>query len=166
MLTNMNFYDICHEHLSYYSLDALQKLMARNGLAVLDASTNAVNGGSLRAFITHADNARAFTDAGKRNLAALADGERALKIDQAQTYRDYFRKIEDLSTRVNKFLDQEIRGGGRIFGLGASTKGNVLLQFFGITKERMPTRAHPDKVTGARSALISSRFRGARSTSS
>jgi C-methyltransferase C-terminal domain/Glycosyl transferase family 2/Methyltransferase domain len=148
MLTNMNFYDICHEHLSYYSLDALQKLMARNGLAVVDASTNAVNGGSLRAFITHVDNARAFTDAGERNLAALADGERALKIDQAQTYRDYFRKIEDLSTRVNKFLDQEIRGGGRIFGLGASTKGNVLLQFFGITKERMPyiSERNPDKV--------------------
>src|SRR5262245_29769282 len=137
MLTNMNFYDICHEHLSYYSLDALQKLMARNGLAVVDASTNAVNGGSLRAFITPADNARAFTEAGKRNLAALADQERALRLDQAQTYRDYFKQIEDLSTRVNRFLDQEIRGGGRIFGLGASTKGNVLLQFFGITKERM-----------------------------
>jgi C-methyltransferase C-terminal domain/Glycosyl transferase family 2/Methyltransferase domain len=148
MLTNMNFYDICHEHLSYYSLDALQKLMARNGLAVVDASTNAVNGGSLRAFITHADNARAFTEVGKRNLAALADQERALKLDQAQTYRDYFKQIEDLSTRVNKFLDQEIRGGGRIFGLGASTKGNVLLQLFGITKERMPyiSERNPDKV--------------------
>ena len=64
MLTNMNFYDICHEHLSYYSLDALKKLMDRNGLAVVDASTNAVNGGSLRAFVTHAGNKRAFTEAG------------------------------------------------------------------------------------------------------
>ena len=59
MLTNMNFYDICHEHLSYYSLDALKKLMERNGLAVVDVSTNAVNGGSLRAFVAHADNKRA-----------------------------------------------------------------------------------------------------------
>jgi NDP-4-keto-2,6-dideoxyhexose 3-C-methyltransferase len=148
MLTNMNFYDICHEHLSYYSLDALQRLMARNGLAVVDASTNAVNGGSLRAFITHADNKRTFTEAGRRNLAALADEERALKLDQAQTYRDYFKKIEDLSTRVNQFLDREIRGGGKVFGLGASTKGNVLLQLFGITKERMPyiSERNPDKV--------------------
>jgi hypothetical protein len=49
---------------------------------------------------------------------------------------------------VNKFLDQEIRGGGKIFGLGASTKGNVLLQLFGITKERMPyiSERNPDKV--------------------
>jgi SAM-dependent methyltransferase len=148
MLTNMNFYDICHEHLSYYSLDALKKLMERNGLAVFDAATNAVNGGSLRAFITHADNKRAFTEAGQRNLDALADIERKLKLDQAQTYRDYFTKIQDLAGRVNKFLEREIQAGGKVFGLGASTKGNVLLQFLGITKERMPyiSERNPDKV--------------------
>ncbi len=148
MLTNMNFYDICHEHLSYYSLDALKKLMERNGLAVFDAATNAVNGGSLRAFITHADNKRAFTEAGQRNLDALADIERKLKLDQAQTYRDYFTKIQDLAGRVNKFLEREVQAGGKVFGLGASTKGNVLLQFLGITKERMPyiSERNPDKV--------------------
>jgi hypothetical protein len=148
MLTNMNFYDICHEHLSYYSLDALKKLMERNGLAIFDASTNAVNGGSLRAFITHADNTRAFTEAGRRNLAALADAERELKLDQAQTYREYFSRIQDLAERVNKFLEREIQSGGKVFGLGASTKGNVLLQFLGITKERMPyiSERNPDKV--------------------
>lgn len=148
MLTNMNFYDICHEHLSYYSLDALKKLMERNGLAVFDAATNAVNGGSLRAFITHADNKRAFTEAGQRNLDALADIERKLKLDQAQTYRDYFTKIQDLAGRVNNFLEREIQAGGKVFGLGASTKGNVLLQFLGITKERMPyiSERNPDKV--------------------
>ena len=148
MLTNMNFYDICHEHLSYYSLDALRKLMARNGLAVFDASTNGVNGGSLRAFVTHADNALAFSAAGTGNLEALAKAETALKLDQAQTYRDYFRKIEDLAHRVNAYLDADIGAGGKVFGLGASTKGNVLLQFFGITKEKMPyiSERNPDKV--------------------
>jgi len=148
MLTNMNFYDICHEHLSYYSLDALQKLMQRNGLAVFDASTNGVNGGSLRAFVTRADNKRAFTEAGKKNLAALAATETALKLEQAQTYRDYFKTIQDLANRVNSYLDADIRAGGKVFGLGASTKGNVLLQFFGITKEKMPyiSERNPDKV--------------------
>ena len=148
MLTNMNFYDICHEHLSYYSLDVLKKLMERNGLAVFDASTNAVNGGSLRVFIAHADNKRVFAEAGRRNLAALAEMESDLKLDQAQTYRDYFAKIQDLATRVNTFLEAEIRRGGKVFGLGASTKGNVLLQLFGITKERMPyiSERNPDKV--------------------
>jgi hypothetical protein len=148
MLTNMNFYDICHEHLSYYSLDALQRLMRRNGLAIFDASTNNVNGGSLRAFVTHIENKKAFTAAGARNLKTLADHETELKLTEPQTYRTYYNQIEDLATRVNKFVDGEIKNGGKVFGLGASTKGNVLLQFFGITKDKMPyiSERNPDKV--------------------
>lgn len=148
MLTNMNFYDICHEHLSYYSLDALRKLMQRNGLDVFDASTNAVNGGSLRAFVTHIDNKNAFTEAGAKNLKALADREVEMKLTESETYRIYYKQIEDLANRVNSFLDAEIRNGGKIFGLGASTKGNVLLQFFGIDKAKMPfiSERNPDKV--------------------
>lgn len=148
MLTNMNFYDICHEHLSYYSLAALQALMKRNGLAVFDASTNGVNGGSLRAFVTHIDNKKAFTQEGARNLEALAKHESDLKLKDADTYRAYYRQIEDLARRVNAFLDGEIKNGDKVFGLGASTKGNVLLQFFGITKEKMPyiSERNPDKV--------------------
>jgi C-methyltransferase C-terminal domain/Glycosyl transferase family 2/Putative zinc binding domain/Methyltransferase domain len=148
MLVNMNFYDICHEHLSYYSLETLQQVLERNGLAAFDASTNSVNGGSLRAFVTHPDNARAFTEAGRRNLDQLLDRERSQRLDQASTYREYFERIRDLANRVNKFLDAEIENGGRIFGLGASTKGNVLLQLFGITKERMPyiSERNPEKV--------------------
>jgi hypothetical protein len=148
MLTNQNFYDICHEHLSYYSLAALQTLMKRNGLAIFDASTNAVNGGSLRAFITHADNKKMFTEKGAQNLAALAKHEAELKVEDADTYRAYSRQIEDLAVRVNRFIASEREKGGKVFGLGASTKGNVLLQFFGITKEKMPyiSERNPDKV--------------------
>jgi hypothetical protein len=148
MLTNMNFYDICHEHLSYYSLDSLKRLMERNGLTVFDASTNGVNGGSLRAFVTHAGNTKAFTEAGRRNLKALEEVETKLKLQDAQTYRDYFGKIEDLARRVNAYVDEQIARGGKVFGLGASTKGNVLLQFFGISKDKMPyiSERNPDKV--------------------
>ena len=148
MLTNMNFYDICHEHLSYYSLAALQYLMKRNGLDIFDASTNHVNGGSLRALVTHSDNKQAFTAEGAKRLAALAKHEDDLKLTDPKTYRNYYGQIEDLANRVNKFLDAEIEKGGKVFGLGASTKGNVLLQFFGITKEKMPyiSERNPDKV--------------------
>ena len=94
MLTNMNFYDICHEHLSYYSLAALETLMERNGLRVIDASTNAVNGGSLRAFIAHADNAAMQSASGQANLAALRAEEKKLKLEDPQTFRDYYGKID------------------------------------------------------------------------
>jgi SAM-dependent methyltransferase len=148
MLTNMNFYDICHEHLSYYSLASLRRLMERNGLRIVDASTNGVNGGSLRAFVTHADDAAMRTAAGEARLAALAEAERALHLEEPQTFRDYFGKIDDLARRVRGFLDAEIAAGRRVFGLGASTKGNVLLQLFGITKEMMPfiSERNPEKV--------------------
>jgi C-methyltransferase C-terminal domain/Methyltransferase domain len=148
MLTNMNFYDICHEHLSYYSLAALQKLMGRNGLVVADASTNAVNGGSLRAFVTHAENKAMQRGSGRTSLAALAATEQELRLEDPQTFRDYFGKINDLARRVRAYLDTEIKDGNRVFGLGASTKGNVLLQLFGITKEMMPyiSERNPEKV--------------------
>jgi C-methyltransferase C-terminal domain/Methyltransferase domain len=148
MLTNMNFYDICHEHLSYYSLSALQYLMRKNDLDVFDASTNNVNGGSLRAFITHKANAQAFTADGARRLAELSCHEEELKLTDPKTFRDYYKQIEELASRVNHFLESEIEQGGKVFGLGASTKGNVLLQFFGITKEKMPfiSERNPDKV--------------------
>lgn len=148
MLTNMNFYDICHEHLSYYSLAALQKLMERNGLVVVDASTNAVNGGSLRAFITHAENKAMQQPSGRANLAALATAEQKLRLEEPQTFRDYFGKINELARRVGAYLDSDIKNGGRVFGLGASTKGNVLLQLFGITKDMMPyiSERNPEKV--------------------
>jgi NDP-4-keto-2,6-dideoxyhexose 3-C-methyltransferase len=112
--------------------------MQRNGLTIVDASTNAVNGGSLRAFVAHADNTSMQSAAGRERLAALADTEKQLKVEDPQTYRDYFGSINDLARRVRGYVDAEIKGGRKVFGLGASTKGNVLLQLFGITKEMMP----------------------------
>jgi NDP-4-keto-2,6-dideoxyhexose 3-C-methyltransferase len=112
--------------------------MERNGLTIVDASTNAVNGGSLRAFVAHAENKEIQTAKGRENLAKLAAEEKALGLEDPQTFRDYFGKINDLARRVRGYLDAELKKGERVFGLGASTKGNVLLQLFGITKEMMP----------------------------
>ena len=52
-IKDMNFYDICHEHLEYFSLKTLSYLMEKNGMEVFDASTNFVNGGSLRIMAAH-----------------------------------------------------------------------------------------------------------------
>ncbi len=148
MIDNMNFYDICHEHLSYYSLAALEFLMNRNGLKVVDGSTNHVNGGSLRAFITHADNKSLDTDKGMKNLEALRKRENEMKLEDAKTFRDYSTQIESLATKVRTYINGELTKKNKVLGLGASTKGNVLLQFFGVTKDMMPfiSERNPDKV--------------------
>ena len=138
MLENMNFYDICHEHLSYYSLTTLDYLMRKNGLFIFDASTNAVNGGSARVFITHQENTAISNDKTRANLKTLFAKEKAMALEELDTYTAYYKKINDLSYKIQKFFQTELERGNKIIGLGASTKGNILLQFFGITKEMMP----------------------------
>lgn len=134
MLENMNFYDICHEHLEYYSLATLDCLMGRHGLAIFDAETNPVNGGSVRVFIAH--KARKLKKSA--NLSKLLAKERRAKLDDPATYVAFDKKIRSLAALVRGYLTTEIKAKRSVIGLGASTKGNVLLQLFGITKKTLP----------------------------
>lgn len=148
MIENMNFYDICHEHLSYYSLATLQRLMEQNGLFIFAASENHVNGGSLRAFVTHDKNKSFMTPAFAADLKKFADRETAMKLESAETYKAFDKKMNELATKVRGYIETEIKNGRRVVGLGASTKGNVLLQFFGITKNHFAaiSERNTDKV--------------------
>lgn len=134
MLLNMNFYDICHEHLEYYSLATLDYLMARHGLMIFDAETNPVNGGSVRVFIAH----KARKVKKSANLLKLLTKERRAKLDDPATYVAFDKKIRSLAVLVRGYLAKEIKAKRSVIGLGASTKGNVLLQLFGITKKMLP----------------------------
>jgi hypothetical protein len=134
MLENMNFYDICHEHLEYYSLETLNYLMEKHGLTIFDAEINSVNGGSALVFITHVEN-----EIGKsENLKRLVTLEAEADLFNKETYFTFRDKVEELKKTVYGTVRAEIESGGYVVGLGASTKGNVLLQFFGLTKELIP----------------------------
>ena len=144
MLINTNFYDICNEHLEYYSLHVLNNLMNRNGLKIVDASTNHVNGGSARVFIKHIDSPDGETEA----LKGLLDQETRMDLYNPQTYIDFYDKIKNLRDKIKNSMVNEINKGKLVLGLGASTKGNMLLQLFGITKQMLPyiSERNPDKV--------------------
>jgi len=133
-IKDMNFYDICHEHLEYYSLKTINYLMEKNGLYIFDAKTNFVNGGSLRVSICHHEAKRERT---KDFFKAMADEEK-LNLDSVDTYKKYASHIKTLADRSKRFIENEVKNGGRVIGLGASTKGNVLLQICGITKKLLP----------------------------
>jgi hypothetical protein len=137
MIENMNFYDICHEHLSYYSLSSLHRLMEQNGLFIFAASENQVNGGSLRAFITHDKNRSYLTQKYAAELKDFEAREKLMRLEDPQTYKIFNNKMNDLASKVRGFIEGEIKKGNRVLGLGASTKGNVLLQFFGLTTEHL-----------------------------
>ncbi len=134
MLQNMNFYDICHEHLEYYSLETLNYLMEKHGLVIFDAELNSVNGGSALVFITHIENQHEKSN----NLKSLLKAEEEADLKNSETYTAFGNKIEELKEKVFSTIRTEVENGGYVVGLGASTKGNVLLQFFGLTKEYIP----------------------------
>tara|TARA_R110000851_G_scaffold4633_9_gene18829 strand:- start:5797 stop:7080 length:1284 start_codon:yes stop_codon:yes gene_type:complete len=144
MLENTNFYDICNEHLEYYSLQVLETLMNMNGLKIVDASLNNVNGGSARVFIKHLDNPAEQTE----QLKLLLEKELDLDLFNPQVYINFYDKIKDLRDRIKNSMLSEIDKGELVLGLGASTKGNMLLQLFGIDNTMLPyiSERNPDKV--------------------
>mgnify|MGYP001559716516 CR=1 FL=1 len=130
-IRDMNFYDICHEHLEYYSLKTLSYLLEKNGLSIFDASTNAVNGGSLRVYATHKEAKRVKSE----NLEYLLLKEKVLQLENPETYDTFSKLIKLSGEKVKKFIQAQ---KGLVIGLGASTKGNVLLQICGIDKKILP----------------------------
>ena len=133
-IRDMNFYDVVHEHLEYYSLKSINYLMERNGLKVIDATTNFVNGGSLRVLVTHEDSRRPKS----KRYQEILDEEEKWNLEELDTYVQYEHKIKDIIKKSREFIVNEIENGGTVIGLGASTKGNVLLQICRIGKDLLP----------------------------
>lgn len=144
MLRNINFYDICNEHLEYYSLHSLQNLMSRHGLEIYDAQENEVNGGSVRVMISHIEANKKQTV----RLQKLVQIENEMRLDEKETYTLFHDKILDMKNKIRTIIGAEMQKGNLVIGLGASTKGNMLLQMFGIGKETIPyiSERNPDKV--------------------
>ncbi|MCH8827172.1 MAG: methyltransferase domain-containing protein [Chloroflexi bacterium] len=145
LLETMSFYDVCHEHLYYFSLTTLNFLLERNGLSIFDVATNDVNGGSLRVFVTDSAHPREKTEAFHRQMQQ----EESLGLRDGETYDRFYRRVLDMKETINAFIRAENEKGEMVVGLGASTKGNVLLQFFGIDSASLPyiSERNPEKVS-------------------
>ncbi len=129
MLRMCSYDTICHEHVEYYSLAALKKILETAGLDILDVEMNAVNGGSFAVTAARRESKR------RRNSAVvnwLLQQEDRMGLGTPAPFRDFeqrvFRHREDLIRLLRALKDD----GKRILGYGASTKGNVVLQFCGI----------------------------------
>jgi len=130
-MLRMNSYDtICHEHLEYYSLGSLVPILRAAGMKIVDVAMNAVNGGSFAVTAVKESN-RGL----RPNLPVidwLLAQEDRMGLGTPRPYRQFeervYRHREDLVRLV-----RALRGDGKtILGYGASTKGNVLLQFCGF----------------------------------
>jgi len=140
MLRANAFDNICHEHLCYYPLGVFVDLVERFGLEVFDVETNDVNGASIRCYVgwkgMHPVQA-AVNESLADEARYLADGAIAKFAERVETFK---RKTVD-------FIRSE-RARGKVFhALGASTKGNTLLQYYGLTNQDIVVAAevNPDK---------------------
>jgi hypothetical protein len=144
MLRTNSYDTVCHEHLEYYALGPVKTLLENQGLKIVDVEMNSVNGGSFAVTATHADSSM---KANTPLIEWLLEQEERMGLNTPRPYRDFeervFRHRDDLS-RLIKTLNAD---GKKVLGYGASTKGNVLLQFCGFTAEDLPCIAevNPDK---------------------
>ena len=132
MLLQNAFDTVCHEHLEYYSLAVLERIAAAAGLRIFRAALNGINGGSIRCFVCHRANQRHGTPEDRAVLDALGERERGMELDTARPYRAFQARAEALRDELTGRLRAIRADGERIHVYGASTKGNVLLQWCGI----------------------------------
>jgi len=126
LIEKCEFDTIYHEHLCYFSLTALDALFRRHRLSVADVEHIPLHGGSLRLFVAHAGTAA--SDRVTERLAA----ERAGGLLGLDFYRDFGGRIETLRGRLLALLRQLKGEGRRLAAYGASAKGSMLLNVFGI----------------------------------
>lgn len=133
-LETLNFYDVIHEHLMYYTLSVFNYLVQKSNLYIFDASFNDVNGGSIRVFLTHKNNVRPVSPA----VDKILKKESLLKLDEISTYKEFSKKIQNLKEVTRRVILEENKKGSLMIGLGSSNKGNTLIEVFGITKKMLP----------------------------
>jgi NDP-4-keto-2,6-dideoxyhexose 3-C-methyltransferase len=111
--------NICHEHIEYYSYESLKRLFEANGLEIFKVEENSINGGSYRLF------ARKYK-------------EGSIEYDEDLTKEDYLefaRRIEKNKEDCVGLIKRLNQQGKKVYGYGASTKGNTILQYYGLGAE-------------------------------
>lgn len=129
MLDKNSFDTICHEHLEYYALSQIERLAKDKRLRIFDIKLNNINGGSFQIWICHRD--AAYSE----NRAVIEDlrkRETALGITTDKPFATFRANVAALGSRLKDFITDEVARGKRVYVYGASTKGNVLLQHFGL----------------------------------
>jgi hypothetical protein len=127
MLQKNGFDNIGHEHLEYYSLGTMEKLLTKNGLDIFDVETNDVNGGSLRTYACH----RGRFPINER-VEGLRRNEDHLQLNGGEVYRTFAANIEKIKSHLTRLIKNKVREGKTVYVYGASNRGNTILQYCGL----------------------------------
>ena len=116
MLKKNDLGNICHEHLEFYSFESLKYLFEKNGLKIFKIEENDINGGSYRIFC-------------KKNISRSIVYKEKVSLFEI---KKFIQRVESNKKKCLSFLINAVKKGLEVYIYGASTKGNTLLQYYGI----------------------------------
>jgi hypothetical protein len=132
LIDENQFDTIYHEHFSYFSFLTVEKIFAAHGLTVFDVEELPTHGGSLRIYVSHADDS-------SRSLSSraleLRSREESAGFNRMERYTSFEEEVKETKRKLLEFLIQARRLGKRIAGYGAPGKGNTLLNYCGIRED-------------------------------
>ena len=126
-MLRMNSYDtVCHEHIEYYSLSVIYKLLAKHNLRIIDVELNSVNGGS---FSVTAVKEKSLYLGNDEIVSWLLEQEDRMGLNTLRPYQAFAKRVSQHREDLRNLIIGIRNAGKSVVGYGASTKGNVLLQF-------------------------------------
>jgi hypothetical protein len=142
-MLDMDAYDtICHEHLEYYGLKQISWMAKKIGFKIIGVELNGVNGGSFSIMV-------AKTDSPYREVKSLVEmiigKEKEKGLLTLTPYEDFRKRVLQHRDQLIRFFHNIITDKKMILGYGASTKGNVILQFCNFTDKEIPFIAEVNK---------------------
>ena len=135
MLRTNSYDTICHEHLEFYSFKVIKDLLEKHSMKVIDVQMNSINGGSFA--ITAAKNESTYVS-NNAIINWMLKQEINLELNSLKPYMDFKERVFNHRNNLIDLIESLVADGKKVFGYGASTKGNVLLQFCNFTKKQIP----------------------------
>jgi hypothetical protein len=128
LIDHVEFDTVYHEHLCYFSVTAVDRLMRRHDLYLNDIRRLPIHGGSLRLYVGKKENVSPA-------VRSLMEVERAEKVDRLSYYTDFALRVEALKKSLFGMLADLRSRGKRIAAYGAAAKGTTLINFVGIGED-------------------------------
>ena len=143
MLRRNSYDTVCHEHLEYYALKQIKWMADRVGLKIIDVEFNDINGGSFSIVVAKQGSRHIESP----QVVQILDQEARNGLDTLRPYEEFARRVAASRAALRAFLDHAREAGKSVCALGASTKGNVLLQYCNITETDIVLvgEVNPDK---------------------
>ena len=132
LLSNLTYDQICHEHVTYYTLDVFKKIAEKNGFKIIDFDFNIINGGSIEIICTPKKSKV------KPNIHKINN---QIKLEKLITKKDYDKfnlRVENIKKTSDLILSNILKANNKIIGYGASTKGNIVLNHCNIKRDKLP----------------------------